>query len=332
VISRVRLSLAAAAAAVVLVAGGCASAGGSATGAPAGSRQPVPTVAAAGCDAGNLAGWPKPGQVTTSGIIPVLASSERLVGKSRLLFVLVDQQNQPIANEALRVEMGFYDLCADPATATEVVTPAFEWGIVGARAFYVATPELTSAGPWGVAVAVQDPANGTTVGAKLQFTVAERGSGPRVGDPAPAAKTLTLADVGGDVRKVSSDPTPEPSFYETSLDAALAAKQPFVLAFITPAFCTSGECGPTMETLKKAVKDAPIRVVAVEPYQLAWQNDRLQPVSDNNGFVPVEATNTYGIPTEPWIFVVDASGTISASFEAVVGEQELADAIRAVTK
>ena len=274
-------------------------------------------------------GWPKPGSITTSGIIPVLASSEKLVGPSRLLFALVDDQNQPIANEALQVQMGFYDLCANPGTPTETLTPAFEWGIPGSRAFYVVTPTLSRAGPWGVTVAVRDPATGKTTGARLQFTASSERPGPRTGDAGPSVKTPTIAEAGGDVRKVSSDPSPEPSFYTTSLDAALATKKPLVLAFITPAFCTSGQCGPTMEVLKKAVKEAPIQVVAVEPYQLAFQGGRLQPVLQGGSFVPVEATNAYAIPTEPWIFVIGASGHVVASFEAVVAPEELAAAIKA---
>lgn len=269
--------------------------------------------------------------MTTSGIIPVLASSEKLVGESRLLFVLVDQQNRPIADETLEVEIGFYDLCSDPASATEVLPAAFEWGIVGQRAFYVVTPDLTQPGPWGAAVAIRDPATGATTGAKLQFSVSEGGFGPRAGDAAPPVRTLTLADVDGDVRRVSSDPNPDPTFYEMSLDAALATGEPFLLAFITPAFCTSAQCGPTIEILKEAVAAVPIRVVAVEPYELVYQDGHLQPVLQDGNFVPVEAATTYGIPTEPWIFVVDAAGTITASFEAVVGVQELEGAIRAVT-
>ncbi len=309
----------------------CAPAGG-----PAGTASATPAASPAGssaanCDTGVFPGWPRPGQVTTSRIIPVLASSEKLVGQSRLLFVLVDEQNRPIADETLQVEIGFFDLCADPATATEVVTPGFAWGIVGQRAFYVAAPELTQPGPWGAAVAVRDPATGVTTGARLQFTVSDGGFGPRVGDAAPAVETPTLADVGGDVRRISTDPTPDPAFYETSLDDALAAKEPFLLAFITPAFCRSAQCGPTIDVVKDSVKAAPIRVVAVEPYQLVYQGGRLQPVLQDGSFVPVEAATVYGIPTEPWLFVVDADGMIASSFEAVVGKQELADAIRAVT-
>jgi hypothetical protein len=269
--------------------------------------------------------------VATGGIIPVLASSERRVGESRLLFGLVDEQSRPIADERLEVEIAFFDLCADPATPTEVTVPTFVWGVVGRTAFYAVTPTLSRAGPWGASVAVRDPVTATTVGVKLQFTVAEEGSTPRVGDPAPAVRTPTLADVDGDVHRISSDPHPEPSFHEISLDAALAAGEPFLLGFITPGFCVTEQCGPTMEVVKEAVAAAPIRVVIVEPFELAWDGFRLQPVTRNGAFVPVEAALAYGLPTEPWIFLVDGEGRIAASYEAVVGVQELVEAIRSLT-
>ena len=59
---------------------------------------------------------------------------------------------------------------------------------------------------------------------------------------------------------------------------------------------------------------------------------RLEPVLEEGGLVPVEAADAYGIPTEPWLFLVDGDGNIAASYEAVVGKQELVDAIRAVTR
>jgi hypothetical protein len=327
--SSLRAVLALAAGAVVLLAA-CSA------GAPAAPSSASPTVPSgapgADCDTTNLPGWPRPGQLTTSGVIPVLASSERLVGKSRLLFALVDDQNQPIANEDLQVEIGFFDLCADPATPTEILTPTFAWGITGLSGFYAVTPTFERPGTWGAAVAVVDPATGKADGAKLQFSVAEDGSTPRVGERAPSVATPTLADVGGDVRRLSTDPEPEPAFHETSLADALAAGEPFLLGFITPAFCTSAQCGPTIDVVKDAVAEAPIRTVVVEPYELTWDGVRLQPVLQDNGFVPVEAARAYGIPTEPWLFLVDGDGTVAASYEAVVGKQELVDAIRSLTE
>jgi hypothetical protein len=112
---------------------------------------------------------------------------------------------------------------------------------------------------------------------------------------------------------------------------ALAAGEPFLLGFVTPGFCASHQCGPTIEVVKAAVAAAPIRVVIVEPFELAWDGFRLQPEIRDGGFVPVEAAIAYGIPTEPWIFLVDGEGRIAASYEAVVGEQELVGAIESLT-
>lgn len=300
------------------------------------NTQPTPVTAAASpgapggttCDTDALPGWPKAGQVTTSGIIPVLASSQKVVGKSRLVFSLIDQANKPVASPDIHLLMAFFDLCASPTTPTETLAPVFAWGIVGEHGFYIATPTLTSAGTWGVAISATD-ASGKQTGAKLQFSVAERGTTPAIGDPAPSTRTPTLADVGGDVKKISSDPNPDPALYGESVDQALAAREPFVLAFATPAFCKSAECGPTLDMVKTAVRINPIRAINVEPYQLTYASGRLQPILKNGDFVPVEATDVYGIPTEPWIFVIGASGKVVASFEAVVAPKELAAAIKA---
>lgn len=306
----------------------------------AGSVATSPAPAASGADASPVAsgetacntdappGWPKVGQVTTSGIIPVLASSQKVVGKSRLVFSLIDQANQPVASPDIHLEMSFFDLCASPTTPTETLTPIFAWGIVGQRGFYIVTPTLTRAGIWGVAIAATDAA-GKQSTARVQFSVDATGTTPAIGTAAPSVRTPTLADVGGDVKKISSDPNPDPSLYTESIDQALAAREPFVLAFATPAFCRSAECGPTLDVVKAAIKANPIRGINVEPYQLSWANGRLQPVLQNGDFVPVDATNAYGIPTEPWIFVIGASGHVVASFEAVVAPEELAAAIKA---
>ncbi len=300
----------------------------STTPAPAASDAAPSASDGTACNTDALPGWPKAGQVTTSGIIPVLASSQKVVGKSRLVFSLIDQNDQPVASPDIHLQMAFFDLCSSPTKPTETLAPVFAWGIVGQRGFYIATPTLTRAGTWGVAIDATD-ATGKQATARMQFSVSATGTTPLVGAAAPAVKTLTLADVGGDVRKISSDPNPDPSLYGESVDQALAAHEPFVLAFATPAFCTSAECGPTLDMVKAAVKANPIRAINVEPYQLTWTNGRLQPVLQGGNFVPVDATNAYGIPTEPWIFVIGASGRVVASFEAVVAPEELAAAIKA---
>ena len=58
-------------------------------------------------------------------------------------------------------------------------------------------------------------------------------------------------------RQISTDATPDPAFYETSVADALAAHKPFVLVFATPKFCQSAQCGPTLDRVKPVAAAPP---------------------------------------------------------------------------
>ena len=104
---------------------------------------------------------------------------------------------------------------------------------------------------------------------RLTFPVRSSVPTVRVGQPAPASKTPTAADVGGDLTKISTDTTPDPAFYQTSVADALAAHKPFMLVFATPKFCTSQQCGPTLDQFKPIAAAHPeVTFINVEPYQL----------------------------------------------------------------
>ena len=149
----------------------------------------------------------------------------------------------------------------------------------------------------------------------------------------PSTDTPTLADVGGDVTKISTDPTPDPAFYQTSVADALAAHKPFVLVFATPKFCTSAQCGPTLDRLKPIAAAHPdVTFINVEPYQLHDVDGQLQPVLDANGQLQAtDVTDAWGLYTEPWIFAVDAKGVVRRSLELIATDGEMQDAITAIT-
>ena len=64
-------------------------------------------------------------------------------------------------------------------------------------------------------------------------------------------------------------------FYTTSVDEALAEHKPFVLVFATPRFCTSKQCGPTLDGIKAVAKGEPgMTFINVEPYQLEYAERR----------------------------------------------------------
>ena len=79
---------------------------------------------------------------------------------------------------------------------------------------------------------------------------------------------------------LSTDDEPVIFFYETSVADALAAGDPFLLIFSTPAFCRTATCGPALDIVKTVAPEFQERVtfIHVEPYQLEMANGQLQPV------------------------------------------------------
>lgn len=266
-------------------------------------------------------------------MFPTIVNSARSLtcGANRLLFTFVDKDLVPIAGPTRSVTVALYDLGRDPAKVTEKATGIFVWGIENQRGFYVADVTFPEAGVWG-AEFVTAVAGGTPETIRMTFDVATSSSVLRVGQAAPASDTPNAASVGGDLAKISTDTNPDPAFYKLSIKEALAAHDPFVVIFATPKFCVSAQCGPTLDRIKPIAVDFPsVTFIHVEPYLLTFQNGSLQPVLDAQGNLQVvPAVNDWGLLSEPWVFVVNRDGIITASFEGVVSVDEIRAAATAV--
>jgi hypothetical protein len=266
----------------------------------------------------------------TAPIVPVIATSQLVCGANRILLGLLDSQNRSVASPDYTVAATFYSLGRDRATPVASADGKFVWAIEGTRGLYVFNTTFPESGIWGADLLVS--LSGVQYRIRVGFEVHPTGITKRVGEAAPASKTPTAADVGGDLSMLSTDQDPEPRFYETSVDDALAADDPFLLIFATPKFCTSAVCGPTLDKVKPFVAEFPsITFINVEPYELAWDGSQLQPVLTDGALTPVPAVNDFGLLAEPWVFVVDDGGTIQGSFEGIVGAEELRAALQAVS-
>ncbi len=269
--------------------------------------------------------------MTSTDVFPIVASARQVCGRNRILIGLIDAQNRSIAAPDRALEVSFFDLGRDLEQPAATASAAFVWAIEGSRGLYVVNVDLDESGTWGAEV--RTAASGEApVTTRVGFTVYETGITKRVGDAAPASKTPTAADVSGDLSKLSSDSDPDPRLYQTSVDAALAAHEPFLLVFATPKFCTSAVCGPTLDKVKPFIDEFPsVTFINVEPYELEWDGTQLQPVITDDALTPVAAVNDWGLLTEPWVFVVDSGGTIRGSFEGTIGEAELRAALEAAS-
>jgi len=281
----------------------------------------VPTPTAPQAPAGGYPGWPPN---VASDLVPIPVSTELVVGPNRMLVNLVTQKNEPLASADRPVQFRLYNLAEDPANP-KVDTPAtYLPTIQGRPGLYRAQVNFDAAGDWGLET-VTTEADGTHRTGRMIFQVLAQGSTPAIGAQAPVSDTPTATTADG-IAHISTDTTPDPDFYKVSEPDALAQHKPFVIVFATPAFCRSATCGPTLNMVKSVAADYKDKLtfIHVEPYDLAYTNGTLQPVlTEDNLPVPDNATNIWGLPTEPYIFVVDGTGKVTAKFEGIASPEEL---------
>jgi hypothetical protein len=301
------------------------------------SPSAAPSAAAGSCptaaDPGRPAGWGQPVAVPT--VIPVLIndSAELTCGSNRVLFGLIDAKtNTPIGGPDRTVKVALYDLARDSAKPVSGGDAAFIWAIENVRGIYAVQGDFSEAGIWGAEITTA-VAGAPAETIRMTFQVSPSSPVIRIGQKAPPTKTPTAADVGGDLSKISTDSKPDPALYKVSVDQALAKHEPFLLAFATPKFCVSAQCGPTLDRLKPyAAKYPTVQFIHVEPYQLTLQDGQLQPVLTGSpaNLTPTDVSNTWGLLTEPWVFVVDRDGVVRNSFELIFSDAELTAALNAV--
>jgi hypothetical protein len=327
--------------AVLMLVAGCSSPGGAdhtgsaSSAGPSGSATSSGSPAVAACPttpepSGTPEGWDLTSQNPT--IFPQVINPGGTIacGRTRLTFSFLDEKNVPIASPDRTVEVQLFDLGADPATPVAEGKATFIWAIEDAVGVYVFDADLKSAGAYGAQFTTAE-ADGAPESIRVGFDVQPTSSVVAVGEDAPPSDTPTLADVGGDVARISTDPTPVKAFYETSIADAVADGKPFVVAFATPKFCTSKQCGPTLDRLKPiAARHPGVTAINVEPYELEFTDGQLQPVLTDGQLTPAQATKDWRLPTEPWVFVVDKNGVVTDSYMLIFSDEELDAALEAV--
>lgn len=292
----------------------------------------------AGC--GSIGATPSPGgPLTYSGwpplqkyeLIPVPVSSEIAIGPNRVLMNLIDSNNQSLVSAERPVQLRFYDVVNDPANAAVDVSGIYTPTAAGRPGLYRASVNFSRSGDWGVE-AITTEADGTHRTGRMIFSVRESSTTPAIGAPAPSADTPT-ATTPAEIATISTDDDPDPDFYRDSIASALLAHKPFLLIFATPAFCQTASCGPALDVVETVAADYKDKLdfIHVEPYKLDMVDGHLRPALDADNLPqPVESVVQWGLQTEPYIFVVDAAGKVTAKFEGIAAPEELRAALDAI--
>ncbi|MBK8901164.1 MAG: hypothetical protein IPM53_08275 [Anaerolineaceae bacterium] len=181
--------------------------------------------------------------------------------------------------------------------------------------YWVAYPHLPTPGFWGITAEVV-LADGRTVTSQFAVEAKEEGEAVDVGDLAPLSQNRTLA-TEPDINRLSSGNDPDPAFYQLTVAEAVANNKPTVVGFITPGLCETRWCAPVLNsvaTVRNAVGDA-ANFIHIEVYE------------DFQTLTYVPAMAEWGLQTEPYVFVLDEEGRVTASLGGPVSPRELAQAL-----
>ncbi len=125
------------------------------------------------------------------------------------------------------------------------------------------------------------------------------------GKPAPSVHTKTLADVGGDMAKITSYRYPDPRMYQISFDEALRQGKPIVLEFATPGHCT--QCDKQLQLLKVMMNKYEGKVLFLHMDQ----------------YYNPEAYDAFQVRGEPWTFIIDGKGIVRVVYPGRILYQEI---------
>jgi hypothetical protein len=298
---------------------------------------------ACGGSGGDSPKFPKVLEPKDGEVIPILANSELVVGQNRVAVGVLAPDGKPIVGA--KVHFAFYDLNGSKETKKAEMdavsrVPAKDAGIPEQQTItrpdgskltifnagedvgvYTAIVDFDTAGEWGVEIKIDSSSPKLTKTLLPRFQVLAKGFTPAVGAAAPKSKNLTAADVS-DISQIDSSAKPSTEMHTSTIAAAIAAGKPTLVLFAVPGFCESRLCGPELEIMRKLYpkyKDK-AEFIHVEFYK--------NPGSPNR--IPADVVAEWNLRSEPWFFVIDSKGIITAKFEGPTSLQELDDAVSAV--
>jgi hypothetical protein len=193
--------------------------------------------------------------------------------------------------------------------------PAFDRaGLPKGRGVYVSQPLLDSPGIWQVEARVQ--------GQKVPFTLQVNTSPTAVvtGEAAPRDPSPTTTDTLG-VDPICTR-VPMCPLHTQSLSTVIGAGKPVAALFATPARCQSMYCAPVLDEFLDTIKGYGDQIVPVhtEIYQKP------------TGTALISTVEAWRLPSEPWLFGVDAGGTVMSRIDGAFGGTEMKALLDALVK
>jgi hypothetical protein len=103
---------------------------------------------------------------------------------------------------------------------------------------------------------------------------------------------------------------PACDMHKITLRQAIASGKPTAFVVATPEFCTSRNCGPSVDELLTV--ESGLAGKANFIHAEVYLNDQSQTIEQQ---ILSPTMSAWGLQSEPWLFVIDAKGIISSRFE-----------------
>jgi len=238
-------------------------------------------------------------------------------GNARVNLVVTENDRTPITDPEVTIWVrsidGDVESGPHPAQYVPEVAPGVDIGI---HQVLVPLPEPG----FRELVAVSGERYGVTA---IEVTDPEQAQAPAPGTPAVVTATPTEAAPLGYERLCTQEPPC--GMHGESLDGVLAAGRPALVLFATPAYCQTAVCAPAVGNLESVRGgrdwgDLAFVHVEIYPSQAAVGGQQVgQPVAD------------WRLPTEPWLFAVDADGVIRDRMDGPILAQDMTRMAEALT-
>jgi len=300
-------------------------------------------IALAACGSDDVSGLAGPVSPTGVTLAIAPANFDLSVGEDRrLLLAVFTDARERVAGGTVEVrlahlgdEPGGEATPGPPRTASFLPIPGLDLpapdpgpAVVASNALtgvYRLDVDLDAPGFWGVSVTAELVGVGTVEG-RTVFRVLEESEVIDVGDTAPPTPNIVREDVDAGRASPQSldsrlrDPAERDRaavLHTTRVDASLAAGRPVLIAISTPVYCVSLVCGPLTEYLVDVAGRFGDRAdfVHIEVYE-DGEARRLNPAAAT--WIQTESGGN-----EPWVFLVDGTGTVIARWDNVIDPVEL---------
>ena len=175
-------------------------------------------------------------------------------------------------------------------------------------------------GLWGAELQIKID-NKTYDHVLVTFAVLKHTNEPAVGDQAPRTKQAISTD-GSKLADLDSSIPPHPSLHNMTVADAIASGKPTLVAFVTPAFCQTRFCGPTLTNVVIPMQQkfgSRVNVIHIEPFDL--------PKARAGTFALSPASEEWNLQSEPFLAVLDAWGRVTAKFEGIIDLDEVQQAL-----